>query len=419
MTSTATTATTSEPRGKSERTGTIGGIIAGVGLFIALVFGTGSSSRSHSSITFNPVNLTSSPWHVGTLTLPTRAACFVMGAILVAIGAEVFIRRPRRGVMARFSVAAVFFLLGLIMWAGRTVGPSGIGFVNLTALLVGSATLAMVLVYGSLSGVMCERAGVVNIAIEGQFIGGALLGSMLVSTTHSFFVAAAGGLVIGGLLGWVLAFLALRYMSDQIIVGVVLVTMMSGLSSYLNLQILSPYPQYNIGNLAPDLPIPLLSKLPLVGPVFFNQSGFFYLMLVLVAVVSFGLFKTRWGLRVRAVGEHPNAAASVGINVVRVRYINVILGGAIAGIGGVAFMAAQGQFNPGYTSGLGYIALAALIFGRWRPSGAVVASVIFGISVYLAANLQTYRIPVPSAILSMFPYVITIVVVSGLIGRGR
>jgi ABC-type uncharacterized transport system permease subunit len=199
----------------------------------------------------------------------------------------------------------------------------------------------------------------------------------------------------------------------------VLVTMMSGLSSYLNLQVLSPYPQYNLGNLAPNLAIPVLSKIPVLGPVFFNQSGFFYLMMLLVAAVSFGLFKTRWGLRVRAVGEHPQAASSVGINVIRVRYINVVLGGAIAGVGGVAFMSVQGQFQPGYTSGLGYVALAGMIFGRWRPSGAVVASVLFGISVYLAQNLQTYQIPVSTEILGMFPYLITIAVVSGLIGRVR
>jgi simple sugar transport system permease protein len=277
----------------------------------------------------------------------------------------------------------------------------------------------MVLIFGALSGLMCERSGVVNIAIEGQYIGGAFFGSVIASTTHDFFLAAIAGMVAGALLGLLLAFLSLRYLVDQIIVGVVIVTMISYLSSYLNLQVLTPYPQYNTGNLAPNLPIPLLSKIPIIGPVFFNQSAFFYLMLVLVGVISFALFKTRYGLHVRAVGEHPHAAATVGINVVRVRYINVVLGGAIAGIGGVAFMASQGQFQPGYTSGLGYIALAAMIFGRWRPSGAVAASVIFGLSVYLSENLQAYSIPISTEILGMFPYIITIVVVAGLIGRVR
>jgi ABC-type uncharacterized transport system permease subunit len=406
-------------RHKTGRTRVIGTLIGAIGLFIAVVFGFGSLSKARTSVTFQPVNLSAATWHVGTLTVPTQVTCVVLGLILLALGAEVVVRRPLRGVMVRFGFAGVVFLFTLIVWAGRTFGPSQPLFINFTAILIGSAGVAMVLVYGTLSGVMCERSGVVNIAIEGQFIGGALVGTVLASTTHSFFIAAAGGAVIGGGLGWILAFLALRYMSDQIIVGVVLVTMMSGLSSYLNLQVLSPYPQYNLGNLAPNLAIPVLSKIPVLGPVFFNQSGFFYLMMLLVAAVSFGLFKTRWGLRVRAVGEHPQAASSVGINVIRVRYINVVLGGAIAGVGGVAFMSVQGQFQPGYTSGLGYVALAGMIFGRWRPSGAVVASVLFGISVYLAQNLQTYQIPVSTEILGMFPYLITIAVVSGLIGRVR
>jgi len=187
----------------------------------------------------------------------------------------------------------------------------------------------------------------------------------------------------------------------------------------LNLQVLTPYPQYNLGNIAPQVAIPFFAKIPIIGPVFFNENGFFYAMVILVVVVSVALFRTRWGLRVRAVGEHPKAAASVGISVVRVRYRSVVMGGAIAGLGGVAFMAVQGQFQPGSTSGWGYIALAAMIFGRWRPSGAVAACVLFGLCLYLSSNLQTYGIPISTEILGMFPYIITIVVVAGLIGRVR
>ena len=407
------------PKVPTGRTRGIGIIMLVIGLFTALVFGVGSGFSAHSALTFNPVSLTNAPWRLGTLTLLTAWTNVVLGLAMVVLGLDVAVRLPRRGVMARFGFVAILFFFALLFWAARTSGPSQINFVNLTAVLIGSSALAMVLIFGSLSGVMCERAGVVNIAIEGQFIGGAFVGSMVASTTHNFVIAALVGALVGGALGLILAFLSLRYLSDQIIVGVVLVTMLGSLSSYLNLQVFTPFPQYNTGNLAPNLPIPLLSKIPVLGPVLFNQTGFFYVMIVLVALVSFGLFKTRWGLRVRAVGEHPQAAASVGIKVIGVRYANVIMGGAIAGVGGVAFMASQGQFQPGYTSGLGYIALAALIFGRWRPSGAVVASVIFGMSVYLADNLQTYQVPVPTEILGMFPYVITIAVVSGLIGRVR
>jgi simple sugar transport system permease protein len=402
------------------RTRVIGVIIVVIGLFSLIALGLNTSSRAHSALTFSPVDiLTNAPWHLGTLTLLTFWTNVILGLIMIGVGFEVLWRQPRRGVMGRFGFISVLFLLALLFWAVRTPGPSQVSFIDLTSILVGSSEVTMVLIFGSLSGVMCERAGVVNIAIEGQFIAGAFVGASIASTTSNYFYAAIGGLVAGGIIGWILAFLAVRYRSDQIIVGVVLVTMLSGLSSYLNLQIFTPYPKLNTGNVLGNFAIPLLDKIPIIGPVFFNQSAFFYLMLLLIGGVSFALFKTRYGLHVRAVGEHPHAAATVGINVARVRYINVVLGGAIAGVGGVAFISQQGQFQPGITSGLGYIALAAMIFGRWRPSGAVVACVLFGMSVYLADNLQTYNIPISTEILTMFPYIITIFVVSGLVGRVR
>ncbi len=407
------------PAAKNRRTRVIASIMAILGLFSLFVFGFGTDLKGTSSITFTPIDLANAPWHLGSLTVPTHWTNIVVSLIMIAIGVEVFVRQPQRFVMGRFGVVAILFLFTLLVWASRTTGPAPINFINITSILVGASAATMVLVYGSLSGIMCERSGVVNIAIEGQFIAGAFLGSMVASTTDNFFYAAFAGIAIGALVGLALAFFSVRYHSDQIIVGIVLVTMLSSLSSYLNLQVFTPFPNFNTGNLAPNLPIPLLHKIPILGPVFFDQSGFFYVMIVLVGVVSFALFKTRYGLHVRAVGEHPQAAATVGINVNRVRYINVVLGGAIAGLGGVAFMATQGQFQVGYTSGLGYIALAAMIFGRWRPSGAVVASIIFGLSVYLSYNLVTYQVPVSIYFLEMFPYLITIAVVAGLIGRVR
>ncbi|MFI5052181.1 MAG: ABC transporter permease [Acidimicrobiales bacterium] len=410
----------SRARRRLGRGAVVGAIIVVVGAFVTWVFGLGSVQAANTTLTFDPVNISGTvPWHLADLTVSSRWTSVVLGLIIIGVGAEILWRHPTRFVTARFGGVAVLFFFGLIIWAGRTHGPSQVGFINVTSILVGGGLVAMVLIFGSLSGVMCERSGVVNIAIEGQFIGGVFVGAVIQSETNNWFYAAFGAAVIGALLGAILAFLALRYQSDQIIVGVVIVTMMTGLSSYLNLQVLTPYPQYNAGNLAPNLPIPILAKIPVLGPVLFDETGFFYVMIILVGLISFALFKTRWGLRVRAVGEHPNAAAAVGISVIRTRYINVILGGAVAGLGGIALVAFQGQFTVGITEGYGYIALAGLIFGRWRPSGAVVAAIIFGLSVYLADNLQTYQIPVSSEILGMFPYVITIAVVSGLIGGVR
>jgi ABC-type uncharacterized transport system permease subunit len=408
-----------EVRAPVGRRRAIGALTVVLGLFIVVAFGFGSVSGAHSQFTFTPVNTSSgAPWSLGALTVLTRWWNVALGLITVAIGAETWWRRPA-GALARFGVGGIIFFFTLLLWAGRQPGPDQTSSINLTSVLIGSSAIAMVLIYGSLSGVLCERSGVVNIAIEGQFIGGALAGAMVDSVTNSFWLAALVGILVGGLIGWLLALLAVRYIADQIIIGVVIVTLLGAMSSYLNIQVLAPYPNLNVGNNPSNVAIPLLYKIPILGPVLFNQSMFFYAAIALVALVSFGLFRTRWGLRVRSVGEHPKAAESVGINVARVRYTTVILGGAVAGLGGVAFIAVQGQFQPGITSGYGYIALAAMIFGKWKPSGAVVASILFGVSAYLVDALQSYSTPISTELLQMFPYLITIAVVAGLIGRVR
>ena len=181
----------------SGRTRIISIIMIVIGLLTALVFGLGSAASAHSSLTFTPINLANAPWHLGTLTLLTRWTNVILGLITVALGAEVFLRQPRRGVMVRFGVVAVLFLLALLLWASRAPGPSQVGYVNVTAVLIGSSEVAMVLIFGALSGLMCERSGVVNIAIEGQYIGGAFFGSVIASTTHDFFLAAIAGMVAG------------------------------------------------------------------------------------------------------------------------------------------------------------------------------------------------------------------------------
>ena len=397
----------------------IGALTIALGLFIILVFGFGSAAGAHSVVVFNPINLSSgAPWNLGNLTVLTRWWNVVLGLVALAIGVETWVRRPA-GALARFGVGGVMFFLALLLWSVRQPGPAPIGTINITSVLVNSSAVIMVLIFGSLSGVLCERSGVVNIAIEGQFIGGAVAGAMVDSTTNSFWLAALVGIIVGALVGWLLALLAVRYIADQIIIGVVIVTLMGSISSYLNIQVLAPYPNLNLGNQPSNVAIPLLYKIPVIGPTLFDENMFFYAAVALVALTSFGLFRTRWGLRVRSVGEHPKAAESVGINVARVRYSTVILGGAVAGLGGVAFIATQGQFQPGITSGYGYIALAAMIFGKWKPSGAVVASILFGVSAYLVQNLQNSNVPISTEFLTMFPYLVTIAVVAGLIGRVR
>jgi ABC-type uncharacterized transport system permease subunit len=267
---------------------------------------------------------------------------------------------------------------------------------------------------------MCERSGVVNIAIEGQFLAGAFLGAMISSATNNLWLGVFSGAVAGAIFGALLAFLALRYGADQIIVGVVIVAFCTGLTNFLTEQVLSPDQNLNAGLTFSPFGIPLLDKIPVLGPAVFDQNYFFYGAIVLLVVIHVGLFKTRWGLRARAVGEHPRAAETVGIHVLSVRYRNVIMGGVIAGIGGAWFTIGNvGEFSADMTAGLGYVALAAMIFGRWRPFGALGAALLFGFSVSLQSFLAVLNVGIPSPFLSMAPYVITIAVVSGLVGRVR
>jgi ABC-type uncharacterized transport system permease subunit len=194
-----------------------------------------------------------------------------------------------------------------------------------------------------------------------------------------------------------------------------------GLTDYLYDRVMAPYSNtLNTGNFFGSLKVPLLGAIPIIGPIFFDSSVFLYLTYALIIVIQVGLFATRWGLRVRAVGEHPTAADTVGINVIWTRYRNVILGGMVAGLGGAYLtVGSVGTFTPGMSNGFGYIGLAAMIFGRWTPLGATAAALLFGFSKQLGYQLGLLNVPLPAQILSMTPYVATILAVAGLVGRVR
>ena len=264
--------------------------------------------------------------------------------------------------------------VAFLAWAGK--GAS----VDAEGLLATSLIEAVPLTLGALSGLLCERSGVINIAIEGQFLISAFFGAMIGSLTHNLWAGLLAGAVAGGMIGLILAVFAITYAADQIIVGVVLDAFALGLTSFFLQSLLVPQQAtLNSPAVFSPIPIPLLDRIPIIGPLLFNQNIFVYMTIVILAAVQIGLFQTRWGLRVRAVGEHPRAADTVGINVPRLRYGNVILGGIVAGIGGASFtIGSTGQFAPNMTAGLGYIALAAMIFGRWRPLGALGAALLFG-----------------------------------------
>jgi ABC-type uncharacterized transport system permease subunit len=356
---------------------------------------------------------------VPALHVAAAPACYALGALSIAIGLARAATDPAPRVkQLSIGIVLVAFVLALLCWAdaANSVGP-----LNVILLLQGTMLAAIPLVLGALSGCLCERSGVINIAIEGQLICGAFAGALFASLFGNLWGGVLAGCVAGGLVGALLAVFAIKYRVDQIIVGVVITALALGLTDYLYDRVMAPYSNtLNTGNFFGTTRIPVLGAIPIIGPVLFDSSVFLYITYGLIIVIQVGLFHTRWGLRVRAVGEHPTAADTVGIKVLWTRYRNVILGGMVAGIGGAYLtVGSVGTFTPGMSNGFGYIGLAAMIFGRWTPLGSVAAALLFGFSKQLGYVLGLLNVPVSTDILSMTPYVATILAVAGLVGKVR
>jgi len=308
----------------------------------------------------------------------------------------------------------LLFIFAFLTWAARGKSMSLLGMLQSTLLR------SVPLTFGALSGVLCERSGVINIAIEGMMISAAFTATVVGSITSSLWVGLLIGALTGALMGWVLGVLAIRYRVDQIIAGTVINILALGLTSYFSARFLEANQSLNNPGRFQSIHIPGLSEIPLIGPIFFDENVFVYLMFAIIAATYVGLFHTRWGLRVRAVGEHPRAADTVGIRVLVTRYRNVMPGGMVAGIGGAYFtLGSVGRFEENMTAGRGFIGLAAMIFGRWNPIGAFGAALIFGFADSLQIKLSILQVGIPSEFLSMTPYLATILVVAGAVHRSR
>jgi simple sugar transport system permease protein len=291
-------------------------------------------------------------------------------------------------------------------------------FQNADLVSLASATLiaATPLVLAALGGVMSERSGVVNIALEGIMLTSAFAGFAVAFVAHNLALGMLAAIVAGMLIAGLHAVLSIEFLVDQIVSGTVINILAVGVTGVFYRTVLQQGVR-GPGTL-PIWKIPVLSSIPVLGPIFFQNALVTYLMLVLVVVVHVVLFNTVWGLRTRACGEHPLAAETAGVNVKVVRYVNVLASGALGGLGGAYFTIQQiGQFLPNMTGGRGFIALAAMIFGKWTPAGAFGASLLFACADAVAARLQYLQVHVPIQFLGMLPYVLTIVVVAGAMGR--
>jgi simple sugar transport system permease protein len=336
-------------------------------------------------------------------------ACAFLGAVQIA-RARGFGRRTN----LVLGVVAALFIFGFLTWAAADKS------LNLAGLLNTTLSKAVPLTLGALSGLLCERAGVVNIAIEGMMLGGAMTGSLVASVSDNLWVGLIAAVLTGALLGLIHAVLSIRYKINQIISGTVINIFATGLTSYISAKFLQTYQELNNPGTFRAFEIPILSKIPLLGPIMFDNNMFVYAMFIFLIVIHVALFYTRWGLRLRSVGEHPKAADTLGINVFRTRYMAVILGGMMAGFAGGYFtLGSVGRFDEVMTAGRGFIALAAMIFGNWTPFGSFGAGLLFGFADSLASKLAILRIGIPSEFLLMAPYVATMIVLAGVVGRGQ
>ncbi len=350
----------------------------------------------------------------GDWVVPALGTLIFLTVVAFLLGVYQFLRGFAKWTNGVLGIIVAFFVFGFLVWA--SAGKS----LNLSGMLSAAVLLAVPVILGAFSGVLSERAGVVNIAIEGLMLMAAMVGALVGSVTQSIWWGLLGAIVSSVLLALVHGVLSIKYKINQIISGTVINIFATGMTSYLSSKFMQTYQNLNNPPIFPRIPIPLLADIPIIGPLFFNTNIFVYLTFILLIVIQVALFSTRWGLRLRSVGEHPKAADTLGINVIRTRYVAVILSGVVAGIGGAFFtLGSVGRFDEMMTAGKGFIGLAAMIFGNWTPIGAFLAGLMFGFADSVATKLSILGTGIPTQFMAMAPYLTTMIVLAGLVGRGQ
>lgn len=359
---------------------------------------------------------------IGAIDVPTAGYLTMIGILFVLSGTLNLADRPKSR-WRRIGLAAMM-VCGLLFIPTVIIAAAAGSQTNLTTIIAESLRLATPLAIGAMAGIWCERAGIVNIAIEGMMLFAACFGfttlfflrgtALPLETAQLLAVIIA--VLSGGLIALLHGWLSITFRTDQIVSGTVINILAVGVTSFVRREYLlsTEAGAAKLGNFA----IPILSELPVIGDAIFTNQPIFFMMFATLALTHIVMFNTRWGLRTRAVGEHPHAADTLGINVNRTRWTNVVISGMIAGLAGAWFsLEATGSFNDGMTRGAGFIALAAMIFGKWTPIGAFGAALLFGFSDSLGIRLQIMDVGFPVQFLQMVPYAVTLVVLAGFIGR--
>lgn len=348
-----------------------------------------------------------------TVLIPSQQFAQVIAVALVGAGAFQLYRGWGKMASVLLTIGTALFVISFLAWAA-----AGDSF-NFTGMLQDTFARSVPITLGAIAGLLCERSGIINIAIEGQLLTAAFAGSIVGSVLNPW-MGIVGAILTGMALGALLGVFAIKYQVDQVIVGFAINFLALGITSFVGQRVLTSNPEYNL--LKPFIPIavPVLSGIPVLGPALFEQNLFVYASYLIVAASTWWLFRTRWGLRTRAIGEYPKAAGSLGVDVIRLRYRNLIIGGAVAGLGGAWWPAgAVGRFDENITGGRGFIALAAVIFGRWHPVGAFSAALVFTLAEAIRLKLSNFDTGIPSEILLSAPYIVTLVVVAGFVGQSR
>ncbi|MFI7216034.1 ABC transporter permease [Micromonospora maritima] len=405
-------AVTAVDEGFWTRTRKAGAVLLALGVLAAVLFGalaTGQQARFTLSETEGGA----------ALEINGTVGAILFGVIAAAAGAALLAGVPKRWFTLLLGAGLVAFVLSFLCWQ-VSAAPEGRNFMPLVNVVRGTFILALPLIFGALAGVLCERSGVVNVAIEGQLLMGAFSGALFGSISGSVWVGLVAAAIGGAFISLLLAVFAIRYLVDQVVMGIVLNLLAVGITGFLYERLMqTDAAKYNSAPRFSNWEIPLLKDIPLIGPALFRGNIFLYLGLLLVLVIHLALFRTRWGLRTRSVGEHPTAADTLGVKVLRLRYRNVIMAGLVAGVGGASYTLALYSFTKNMIGGKGFIALAALIFGRWSPTGALLAALFFGFADQLATYLGAIGSSIPSQFLAMLPYLATILAVAGLVGKVR
>jgi general nucleoside transport system permease protein len=345
----------------------------------------------------------------------------VVSLVLAAAGVLAGVYATRQGEKRLGWIAVAIAVLGAILGViAAKSGESNLERVFVwSALVAGMLRYATPLIFGAMGGILSERSGVINIGLEGMMLIGAFFGIFGSDLLGSWFLGVVVGVAAGALIGLVHAFVSIQLRADQVVSGTGINFLAIGITGYIFIFHYGDQGTPSDISRAPNVTLPLVEDIPFIGEAIGRMNVLTWASLLLVVILSVYLFRTRSGLRLRSVGEKPRAADSLGLPVLRTRYLAVTASGALAALGGVFLsIGLLGSFNEQMTAGRGFIALAAVIFGSWRPFGALAGACLFGFSTALAQRLPAFS-ESTAVLFQALPYVLTLVVVAGVIGRSR